>query len=55
MARLREAFPVDLPVRILFERATVPGLRDAVEESLTAKLEALSEEEAQRLVESFMS
>jgi acyl transferase domain-containing protein/acyl carrier protein len=55
MARLREAFPIDLPVRTLFERATVPGLRDAVEESLTAKLEALSEEEAQRLVESFMS
>ncbi|HSG38838.1 MAG TPA: acyltransferase domain-containing protein, partial [Thermoanaerobaculia bacterium] len=34
MARLREAFPVDLPVRVLFERATVPGLRDAVAEAL---------------------
>jgi amino acid adenylation domain-containing protein len=55
MARLRETFPVDLPVRILFERGTIPGLRDAVEESLTAKLEALSEEEAERLVESFLA
>jgi acyl transferase domain-containing protein/acyl carrier protein len=54
MARLREAFPVELPVRFVFERPTVPALRDAIEEALTAKLEALSEEEAQRLVESFL-
>jgi len=55
MARLRETFPVDLPVRTLFERATVPGLRDAVEEALTAQLEALSEAEAQHWIERFLA
>ncbi|HKH43412.1 MAG TPA: condensation domain-containing protein, partial [Thermoanaerobaculia bacterium] len=37
MARLREAFAVDLPVRALFERPTVPGLRDAVAEALAQR------------------
>ncbi|HKH45215.1 MAG TPA: amino acid adenylation domain-containing protein, partial [Thermoanaerobaculia bacterium] len=41
MARLREAFGVDLPVRALFERPTVPGLREAVEEALAARSGAL--------------
>lgn len=52
VARLRESFPVDLPVQGLFERPTVAGLRDTVEEALTAKLEELSEDEAERLLES---
>jgi len=37
MARLREAFGVDLPVRALFEHPTVPGLRDAVAEARTGR------------------
>jgi acyl carrier protein len=55
MARLRDSFPVELPVRTLFERPSVAELRDALEEALTAKLEALSEEEAERLAASFLS
>ena len=54
MARLRDSFPVELPVRTLFERPSVAELRDALEEALTAKLEALSEEEAERLAASFL-
>jgi acyl transferase domain-containing protein/acyl carrier protein len=54
MSRLREAFPVDLPVRVLFERPSLAGLSAAVEEALTARLEELPEEEAQRLVESYL-
>jgi len=50
LARLRDTFPVELPVAVLFERPTIPELRDAVEEALTARLEELPEEEAERLV-----
>jgi acyl carrier protein len=50
LARLRDTFPVELPVSVLFERPTVPELRDAVEEALTARLEELPEDEAERLV-----
>jgi acyl carrier protein len=50
LARLRDAFPVELPVAALFERPTIPELRDALEEALTARLEELPEEEAERLV-----
>ncbi len=54
-SRLREAFPIELPLRSLFEHPTLPQLRDAVEEALTARLEELPEDEAQRLVESFFA
>ena len=53
-SRLREAFPVELPMRALFETPTLSGLRDVVEEALTRHLEELPEEEAQRLVESLL-
>jgi len=54
MARLRDAFPVEMPVKALFEHPTVAGLRDVLEEALTARLEELPEAEAQRLIESFL-
>jgi phthiocerol/phenolphthiocerol synthesis type-I polyketide synthase E len=50
--RLRESFAVELPADVLFESTTVPALRAAVEEALLARLEALPEEEAQRLAAS---
>jgi acyl carrier protein len=51
MARLREDFALELPVRTLLERPTVAQMRTAVEEALIARLEELSEEEAARLVQ----
>jgi acyl carrier protein len=51
-ARLAEAFHLDLPLRVLLERSTVPELRDAIEEALTARLEELPEEEAGALAAS---
>ncbi len=54
MGRLRELFPVDLPVRMLFENPSLDRLSRAVEEALVAKLEELPEEEAERLAASYL-
>jgi hypothetical protein len=54
MARLRELFPVELPVRMLFESPSLAGLSAAVEEALVAKLGELPEEEAERLAASYL-
>jgi tyrocidine synthetase-3 len=47
--RVREAFEVELPLRRLFECRTVARLAAAVEEAVLAEIEAMSEEEAERL------
>ena len=54
MSRLREHFPVDLPVRMLFESPSLSGLSAAVEEALVARLVELPEEEAERLAASYL-
>jgi amino acid adenylation domain-containing protein len=51
IARLNDAFAVELPLRALFEGATVAELALAVEEALVRQIEALPEDEAQRLAE----
>ncbi|HEX6290302.1 MAG TPA: beta-ketoacyl synthase N-terminal-like domain-containing protein [Herpetosiphonaceae bacterium] len=50
IARLREAFPVDLPLSRLFDAVTVASQAEVIEELLIEKLEELPEEEAQRLM-----
>jgi amino acid adenylation domain-containing protein len=50
IARVRDAFGVELSLRSLFDAPTVSKLSAQIEALLLAKLEAMSEEEAQRLV-----
>jgi amino acid adenylation domain-containing protein len=62
LARLRESYPVELPLRRLFETPTVAGLAETIEEGLVgqedeeelarllAELEGLSNEEASRML-----
>lgn len=50
IARLREAFNVELPLLKLFDHPTVAELAGEVERMMIANLEAMSEDEAQRLL-----
>jgi amino acid adenylation domain-containing protein len=51
IARLRDAFHVDPPLLTLFDHPTVVDLAAAVERLMVAKLDAMSEDEAQRLLD----
>jgi acyl carrier protein len=55
MPRLRDAFGIDIQLRDLFEKATVVALAAKVEEILIEQIDALSDEEAERLVDSAQS
>ncbi len=50
IARLRDAFHVDISLLKLFDHPTVEDLATEVERLMIAKLDAMTEEEAQRLV-----
>jgi amino acid adenylation domain-containing protein len=50
IGRVRDAFGVDLPLRTVFDASTIAQLSAEIEKLLLAKLEAMSEEEARRLL-----
>jgi amino acid adenylation domain-containing protein len=50
IARLRDAFQVEVPLLSLFDHPTVAELSAEVERLMVAKVDAMSEEEAQRLL-----
>ena len=50
IARIRDAFGVELSLHALFDAPTVSQLSEQIEELLLAKLEAMSEEEAENLL-----
>jgi acyl carrier protein len=52
IGRLRDAFNVEVPLLRLFDHPTVADLAEEVERLMVAKLDAMSEEEAQRLLAS---
>jgi acyl carrier protein len=51
IARLRDAFGVDVPLLRLFDLRTVANLAAEIERLLVTKVEAMSEDEVQRLLE----
>jgi len=50
VGELRKAFQIDLPIRALFDAPTVAELVSYIEKFVIAKIEALTEEEAERLL-----
>jgi acyl transferase domain-containing protein/acyl carrier protein len=51
IARIRELYPVEISVNIFFENPTIAGLAGMIEELLYEKVQGLSEEELDALVE----
>jgi len=52
VARLRDTFGIEMPLRVVFEAPTVAELSAEIERLLIAKLEAMSEKEAQCILDS---
>jgi hypothetical protein len=52
IARIRETFGVELSLRSLFEEPTVRGMSAEIERLIHARIAAMSEDEAQRLLAS---
>jgi amino acid adenylation domain-containing protein len=55
IARIRDEFGVNLGLRIIFDSPTVAALSTKIEEAIFAKIEAMTEEEAQSLLSQLMT
>jgi acyl carrier protein len=51
LSRVRDTFQVELPLNRLFEMPTLGQLSRGIEEAVLTEIEALSEEDARRLVD----
>jgi acyl carrier protein len=49
VSRLRSTFELELPLNTLFQAKTIAGLATAIEDAITAEINALSDEEAETL------
>lgn len=52
VARLRDTFQIEVPLRVIFESPSVAELSSEIDRLLVAKVEAMSEKEVQRLLNS---
>lgn len=53
VSRLRDRFNIELPLRRLFEAGTIERLAPVIEELLLDEIEALSEDEAERIIKNW--
>jgi amino acid adenylation domain-containing protein/FkbM family methyltransferase len=55
ISRIRSLYALELPIRTIFERPTIASLAEEVKNALIEKIQGLSEDEAQQLLDNYRS